>query len=160
MLGIVSLLLFRSVLPFLGKKRSFDLSEKLSFILSIGVAVIMVGLYWAQGDKVLLLYPAVMSLAVAGMFSFTLVYPPSIIERFARLTNPHLSELGIRYTRKITVIWVAFCLVNALISLGTVLVNDRKLWMLYNGCISYILMGLLMGAEYIARLHFKAKHNN
>jgi len=33
-----------------------------------------------------------------------------------------------------------------------------EIWMIYNGLISYILIGLLMGIEFLVRLKHKKKH--
>jgi uncharacterized membrane protein len=98
-----------------------------------------------------------MSLTVATLFGSTLLNPPSMIERFARISEPNLSSSAISYTWKVTLIWVLFCLLNALFSLITVLSGDLNLWFLYNGCISYILMGILIGGEYCFRSYYKTR---
>lgn len=104
----------------------------------------------------LLAYPVFVSLLFFAVFSFSLIHPPTVVERLARLEFPDLPTHGVLYTRKVTLVWSVFFLGNAAISLLTIWYGDRWLWSLYNGCISYVLMGLLMAAEMAVRRKVKA----
>jgi uncharacterized membrane protein len=151
-LGIIGLLSIRIALLYLKNKKSLA-----PIFFSLFVVAVMLIFYCWNSSTAPLFYPVVMSLAIAFLMGFTLLYPPSMIERFARLLEPDLDERGVRYTRKVTVVWMMFGFVNAALSLITVILNDRAIWTLYNGCISYILMGLLMSIEYIVRRYHKAR---
>ncbi|MFH3675948.1 hypothetical protein WAH59_22555, partial [Acinetobacter baumannii] len=48
-----------------------------------------------QDHAWLKLYPVGMSLGALGIFAFTLLKPPSMIERFARLVEPDLPPSGV-----------------------------------------------------------------
>ena len=48
-------------------------------------------------------------------------------------------------------IWCLFFIVNGAIALVTVLSKNQALWTLYNGLISYLLMGTLLGGEWLYR---------
>ncbi|WP_446811315.1 hypothetical protein ACH50O_07060 [Methylomonas sp. 2BW1-5-20] len=104
----------------------------------------------------LLAYPVFVSLLFFAVFSFSLIHPPTVVERLARLEFPDLPAHGVLYTRKVTLVWSGFFLGNAVISLLTIWHGDRWLWSLYNGCISYVLMGLLMAGEMAIRRKVKA----
>ena len=106
----------------------------------------------------LLAYPVFVSLVFFAVFTFSLVYPPTIVERIARLEDPNLPPKGVIYTRKVTLVWCGFFLVNATLSLLTIWHGDPWLWSLYNGCIFYVLMGLLMAAEMTVRRKVKASY--
>jgi uncharacterized membrane protein len=106
----------------------------------------------------LLAYPVFVSLVFFAVFTFSLVYPPTIVERIARLEDPNLPPKGVIYTRKVTRVWCGFFLVNATLSLLTIWHGDPWLWSLYNGCIFYVLMGLLMAAEMAVRRKVKASY--
>lgn len=106
----------------------------------------------------LLAYPVFVSLLFFGVFTFSLFYPPSIVERLARLEDPDLPAKGVAYTRKVTQVWSVFFLANAAMSLFTVWYEDRWLWSLYNGCLFYLLMGLLMAVEMTIRRKVKASY--
>lgn len=97
------------------------------------------------------LNPVWISLTMLAIFSWTLYSPPSMIERFARITEPELSTLAIRYTRQVTKVWCAFFIVNAAVALWTALFVPLSWWTLYNGLISYLLIGILFAAEYLVR---------
>ncbi len=99
-----------------------------------------------------------MSLSFAFLLGWSLLYPPSLIERIARIMEPDLDIYGITYTRNVTIVWLGFCLFNAFISFATVIINNNEIWLLYNGLISYVLMGLLMGSEYLYRGYYKNRN--
>lgn len=104
----------------------------------------------------LLAYPVFVSLLFFAVFAFSLFHPPTVVERLARLEFPDLPAHGVAYTRRVTQIWSGFFLSNASISTLTILYGDPWLWSLYNGCIAYVLMGLLMAAEMLVRRKVKA----
>lgn len=104
----------------------------------------------------LLFYPVLMNIAMLVFFAGSLVRPPTVIERIARRQEGQLSDEAISYTRKVTGVWCVFFLVNALISTMTVFA-DRNIWLLYNGFVSYVLMGILFVVEYLVRQRVK-KH--
>lgn len=95
-------------------------------------------------------YPVLMSLGSATLFAYTLIRPPTMIERFARLHQPDLPESGVRWTRQVTKVWCGFLVFNALVALITVFLSTQ-IWALYNGFISYVLMGILLLGEFVLR---------
>lgn len=112
-----------------------------------------------QNDYGLKFYPVLMSLGACAIFLYTLYSPPSMIERFARLHQPDLPESGVVWTRKVTQVWCIFLFCNALLALITILFFSTKIWAIYNGFISYLLMGMLLLGELILRKRHQAKHN-
>ncbi|WP_263079585.1 hypothetical protein [Endozoicomonas sp. Mp262] len=104
-----------------------------------------------NSSRALLFYPCLVSLAGLLAFGWTIIKPPSMIECFARLMEGDLPEQGVRYTRKVTIVWCLFFLLNGLVAFYTAMSDDQSLWALYNGFLSYILMGLLFGLEWIYR---------
>lgn len=97
------------------------------------------------------LNPVWISLTMLAVFGWSLYSPPSMIERFARLAQPDLPVEAISYTRRVTQIWCVFFVFNASIALWTALVSSLQVWTLYNGLIAYLLMGLLLGIEFLVR---------
>ena len=87
-----------------------------------------------------------------AIFSWSLLSPPSLIERLARIQHPDLPPEGIIYTRRVTQVWCGFFIVNGGIALATALWSSFEVWSLYNGLIAYLLMGILLGGEYIVRM--------
>ena len=99
----------------------------------------------------LLYYPLAVSLALLCLFGWSLTRPMSLVERLARLQDPVLPPAAIGYTRRVTQVWCGFFVINGALAAFTIWHGDLALWSLYNGLISYALMGGLMGAEYLVR---------
>lgn len=105
----------------------------------------------SNSELLLRLYPAAISGGVTLLFAMSLRQAPSMIERFARLREPHLPPAGVRYTRRVTQTWCAFLAANSLVALYTALFASRQVWSLYNGLIAYLLMGTLFAGEWLVR---------
>ncbi|MBV7436387.1 hypothetical protein [Aeromonas sp. sif2416] len=118
-------------------------------LLLTGLSALFSAQHW------LLYYPLVVSLALFGLFGWSLNQPMTLVERLARLTDPDLPPAGVRYTRTVTRVWCGFFVLNGTLAAATIWHGDLALWSLYNGLVSYLLMGLLMGAEYLVRLRVK-----
>ena len=112
---------------------------------------------WGNAWLPLKLYPVGVNGALLSIFAYSLVFPPSMIERFARLKETDLPPQAIVYTRRVTQIWCVFFALNGTIALITALWASPAIWTLYNGLIAYLLMGLLLGGEYVIRQRFKRR---
>lgn len=124
-----------------------------SFFFAGFVIAFLIGAYSAiQNSEIgLRIYPVIVNATMLFIFAFSLLKPPSFIEQIARIKHPDLPSTGVRYTRNVTVVWCVFFLVNGAIALWTALYADRSLWALYNGLISYVLMGTLFSIEWLIR---------
>lgn len=96
-------------------------------------------------------YPLIINLSLATIFAWSLLQPPSAIERIARLTKPDLSPQEIAYTRTVTKVWLTFFLLNAAITSVCTVCFTLALWSLWTGLISYLLVGALFAAEFAVR---------
>jgi uncharacterized membrane protein len=114
---------------------------------------------WANVLLPLKLYPVLVNGAMLATFGYSLICPPSVIERFARVREADLPPVVVAYTRRVTQVWCMFFLLNGSIALGTALWASEAVWSLYTGVVSYVLMGLLFGGEYLVRLRFKRLHH-
>ena len=97
------------------------------------------------------LYPALVNAVLLGTFSYSLAKPPTVIERFARLKHPNPPQRVIDYARAVTKVWCVFFILNGSAAIATAVWGSDAVWALYNGLISYILMGSLMGIEWLVR---------
>ena len=122
-------------------------------------AIVCGGLSFLLKDAAWLkMYPVLMSVGALIIFAWTLIRPPSMIERFARVVEPDLPETGVIWTRQVTKVWCVFFIFNALVALYTVLYSSTKIWVIYNGFVSYMLMGMLFLGEFILRKRQQRLH--
>jgi len=96
-------------------------------------------------------YPVLMSLGMAAAFGLSLRRSPTLVEIFATLAGPPPEAAARAYMRRVSLAWCLFLLVNAALSAATWASGDLGLWTLYNGLVSYLLMGLMFAAEYWIR---------
>lgn len=111
-----------------------------------------------QKNTFLYFYPVFVNLFLFSIFASSLLSGHPIIERFARLKTPVLSDFAVRYTQKVTQIWCCFFVINGSIALATCLYGDAAIWMYWNGILSYCCIGLLMLIEYCVRIRLRKKY--
>ena len=96
-------------------------------------------------------YPILISLTLASVFAYSLLRPPTIIEQIARMRRPRMPPRIVAYLRNVTIVWTGFFLLNAAISTATVVSGSIKLWTLYNGFVSYLIIGAILAGELLLR---------
>lgn len=150
-LGLILVAAFLARLVFLLKGKALQAGRSLG----IGAALAGIGLaggaWVCEQADLFLFYPVLVNGMLLLMFAASLVKPPSVIERLARLREPDLPEAAVAYTRGVTKLWCGFFMINGGIALATAIKADMEIWTLYNGLISYVLMGALFGAEFLVR---------
>lgn len=106
------------------------------------------------------LYPALVNAVLLAVFATSLAFPPSAVERIARMTEPDLPPEGVAYTRRVTQVWCVFFVFNGALALVTALWMSNRAWALYNGLIAYVLIGVLFSAEWLVRRRVRARHSH
>jgi uncharacterized membrane protein len=114
---------------------------------------------WHNALLPLKLYPVAVSAAFLGVFGYSLLAPPTAIERIARGRGPALPPFAVAYTRRVTQVWCGFFLLNGGIALATAQWAPAAVWSLYTGVVYYVLMGLLFAVEYLVRIQVKKRHH-
>ena len=120
----------------------------IAFVLSFSLLLVTI---YMNSLTTLMLYPVIVNFSLLVIFTISLYYPPTIIERFAKLGKKKLALRDIAYTRVITQIWIVFFTLNGVAAFYTAVFTSVKTWTLYNGLIAYLLIGLLFSSEYIYR---------
>ncbi|MBK8265415.1 MAG: hypothetical protein IPK80_29315 [Nannocystis sp.] len=145
---LLALLLPRLLLSARGAARA-DLWAVLRVPLTI---VALVATAAALDQPLLLLaLPVVVNLALLGHFAGSLRGPVSLVERLARMQEPELPPGGPAYCRTVTKVWCGFFLMNAAVAGGLAIWGSLAAWTLFTGLISYLLVGALFTAEFVAR---------
>lgn len=121
--------------------------------LAPGIALVAAGaLLWRSNDPVLvLLYPVAVNVVMLVTFFASLIRPPSIVERIARVSEPNLPAAAVAYTRRVTQLWCLFFVANGILSAWSALAASRETWVFYNGFLAYVLIGTLFAGEWLYR---------
>jgi uncharacterized membrane protein len=131
--------------------------ERLWLVAAGGALLLAASSLWGNHAMPLKLYPVLVSATLLSVFALSLVYPPTVVERLARLQEPDLPAAGVLYTRRVTQVWCGFFVVNGSVSFFTAMFASDAVWALYNGMISYAAMGVLFVGEWLVRKRVKAK---
>jgi uncharacterized membrane protein len=109
-----------------------------------------------EAAALVLAVPTAVNVLLFASFAPTLVSGPPMIERFARLTHPDLTEPEIVWCRRWTVVWSVFFVLNALTAALLAAFAPIAMWVFHTSILGYVLMGLLLGTEWVVRkLRFK-----
>ena len=133
------------------------------FILSASLLVAGGVVCIATGKTLFIkLYPLVMNIVFLFTFSSTLFIRPNICFRLACLKDKNLATSLIAsrvedYCHSVTLVWCIFFVINGTIALFTILSGNDKMWSIYNGGISYALMGIIFAVEFIIRMVVNSK---
>lgn len=117
-------------------------------LIALGFCVLL-GMF--DSPALLRWYPVLISASMLSLFGLSLIYGPPIVERLARIREPELPEVAVRYTRQVTMVWCCFFMANGLVAAALTLWAPLTWWALYTGLISYGLMGLLFAGEWLVR---------
>lgn len=148
-MGLIGLFAVRLVLLGRGEKAN-QFSKNIRIMAGTGIVLSVLSFFY-DSPNAMLYYPVVVNALLLSLFVHSLIRPPPIIERFARMREKNLPQYAVDYTRKATIAWAVFFLLNGSISLYTVLASSMELWTLFNGLISYILVGCMFLGEFIIR---------
>lgn len=119
---------------------------------TLGVALTIGFVVAVSNETIYLrLYPVCINALMLALFAASVARPPTFVERLIRLRKPDMPPWAVRYARKVTLAWCGFFLINGAIALYTCFWTSLEVWTLYNGLISYILIGLMFAGEYPVR---------
>ena len=125
--------------------------EPVWLIAAAGALVLVIATFVFNDGLPLKLYPVLVNAALLGVFALSLWRPPTVIERLARLRHPDLPPDGVRWVANVTRAWCLFFVLNGGIALWTALHASDATWALYNGAIAYLLIGAMLGGEWLLR---------
>lgn len=140
--------------------------DKANLVKNLGLVLLMALLgalsFFADNILFLKFYPVLVSLSLLAFFSFSLWKKPSFAFRMANLGDKSLRTAPDRayverYCDRVTLAWCFFFVFNASVALATTLVGDDRIWSLYNGLISYILLGIFFAVEFMVRKMMQQK---
>ncbi|MDR0670632.1 MAG: hypothetical protein LBF95_11195 [Treponema sp.] len=109
------------------------------------------------------IYPVLANFAYLVILAESILIPPPVVLYFINLFDraakdrvpPEPLE---RYCRRATIAWCVFFAVDGCVSLATVFWASDIIWGIYNGGITYVLMGLVFAGEYLILKLMEKKH--
>lgn len=130
--------------------------KKYGFLFSISFTFFIIGLFYVTGLNALKIYPVIVNFSFFLIFFISLFAQKTVIQKIAELQEGVLNNNVKIYTRNLTYLWCIFLFIQFLISILTLFLDD-KIWMIYNGFVSYILLGSFFAIEYMVRIILKRK---
>lgn len=116
-------------------------------ILFLGYSVVTTIL---NSVSMLLYYPALVNFSLFVTFANSLRHEESLLLRIVRARGATISEYTPGYLYKLTAVWAGFFVVNGLVSIWSSTLSMAA-WTLYNGMLSYCIVGVLIGGELLFR---------
>lgn len=149
--GVALLLLAIALIRFAAVPKAASTRAMGGLVVLLMAVLIALSAFITDQPEYFFYYPVMVNGALLALFVSSLIHPPTVIERLARLQEPDLPESGVIYTRKVTLAWIFFFAINGAIALYTALFCSLEVWTLYNGLIAYIAMGVLFAGEFAVR---------
>lgn len=123
----------------------------LVLLLAYAIATAVVG-----SARLLLYYPVLVNFLMSALFAGSLRHEEPLLLRIIRARGIAISEHAPRYLTRLTGVWAAFFALNGIVALWSTTAS-MEIWTIYNGMISYLLIGALMAGEWLYRRHYKKR---
>ncbi len=130
--------------------------KRLKPLFPIMITLTVIGVFYYTRLNSLKFYPVLMNFVFFMLFFISSFQEETVIQKIAQKLDGELIPELVNYTRNLTYIWVVITGINLSMSILT-LFYSNKIWALYNGFISYCLIGLTFAIEYPIRLWYKRK---
>lgn len=109
-----------------------------------------------DSTPMLLFYPALVNFSLFVVFAGSLRQEEPLLLRIVRARGTVISKHTPGYLYRLTALWAGFFALNGIISIWTSTLSMQA-WTLYNGLISYFIIAILGGSEWVFRRHYKKK---
>jgi uncharacterized membrane protein len=121
----------------------------LMVVYSVAVAVF-------DSELLVRIYPAIVNLMMLSVFGWSMINPPTFIERMIRARDMPMGPGAEIYLFYLSGVWCGFFVINAGIAAYTAWASSLETWALYNGLIVYLIIGILFLGEWPVRRYYKA----
>lgn len=154
--GVLGLCLI--VLLALRLNAATDILPARGYLLAIAASAAAAVAVFGGATLALKSYPTMISLLLLALFGYTVLVPPSMVERIARAAGAKFSDRTVVYTRGVTLVWCLFFAINAFVSAWISIMGSMEAWAFYNGFFAYVIMGVIFVTELIFRYFYKRHH--
>jgi uncharacterized membrane protein len=109
------------------------------------------------------LYPALADLAYITILATSFFFPPPFAFYFIDIFDKSIktklpAKRFERYCRKATMVWCVFFFVDGILATVTAYGCSDMVWGIYNGGVTYVIMGLLFAGEFVLLKVLEKKH--
>ena len=132
--------------------------SRFKFAIPIFIMLLVILIFHYTNWIVAKYYPVIVNFVLFCIFFGSTFSEETVIKKMAKLMEPNIKPKALEYTRRLTYLWSIFMLANFFISLATVFMSE-KVWAIYNGFLSYMLVGGFFIIEYMVRINFKKKYD-
>lgn len=132
--------------------------SRFKFAIPVFIMLLVILIFHYTNWIVAKYYPVIVNFVLFCIFFGSTFSEETVIQKMAKLMEPNIKPKALEYTRILTYIWSIFMLANFFISLATVFMSE-KVWAIYNGFLSYMLVGVFFIIEYMVRINFKKKYD-
>ena len=115
------------------------------------IALFFAFLGWLSNNGTWLLVLPAATQATFGLAFLRSLSGTPLIEHFARMVKPELSDPELAHCRSWTRIWGVYLIVLAALGLALAWWATLAVWTVYVGIVSYVLVGVLFVVEYMVR---------
>lgn len=151
---IIIILLTRLIFS---KDKNNPINQITKYVIVLMVCICIAGITLKEFNLAKL-YPVILNFSLFVLFIHSLrLGKTPIIESLARIRESYLPPKGIHYVRAVTKVWAIFFFLNGTFSFYSYLTFSLEAWTLYNGFISYLLIGGIFLIEYPVRLYCKKR---
>jgi len=109
-----------------------------------------------RNTTMLLYYPALVNFSLCAVFLNSLRQGDPLLLRIIRARGWPISKHGPRYLYRLTAVWAGFFVLNGSVSIWTA-TKSIEMWTIYNGLLSYFLVAILVGGEWLFRRYYKRR---
>jgi uncharacterized membrane protein len=125
-----------------------------SILFAIGLVCLLLPMNDELAELIFRIYPALADLVYLTILTTSLFIPPPLVHYFINTLDKKLIDnlnpaYYKRFCRNTTIIWCVFFVLDAVASVFTVFWTSKLAWGIYNGGVTYVLMGLIFAGEYI-----------
>lgn len=121
-----------------------------------GLALFAAAAAVTGSQRLLLAYPVLVNLALCALFGLSLARGEPLLLRVARARGMETPPEALPYLRRLTAVWAVFFALNAAVAFATIHLSIA-VWAVYNGLVSYIIVGLLIAGEMVFRHYYKRR---
>lgn len=130
--------------------------KPLKSIFPISFSMLVIYLVYCVKIVSLKYYPVAMNFIFFMIFFSSSFRKETAIQKIIKRVESDCSDYLWNYGRKLNYIWALITFVNLSLSFCTLFLSP-KIWAVYNGFISYCIIGLAFCIEYIVRISYKRR---